>query len=71
LPGITVRFQDETRARSSIARIGPWEGTFAWQPVEGVIAVPTWAREAILQVGMMGATGRLDVDDVRITGVAR
>jgi hypothetical protein len=39
--------------------------------VEEVIAVPTWAREAILQVGMMGATGRLDVDDVRIAGVAR
>jgi protein-L-isoaspartate(D-aspartate) O-methyltransferase len=71
LPGITVRFQDETRARSSIARIGPWDGSFAWQPVTGVVAVPTWAREAILQVGMMGATGRLDVDDVRITGLAK
>ena len=71
LPGITVRFQDETRARSSSARIGPWEGTFAWQPVEGAVVVPTWAREAILQVGMMGGTGRLDVDDVRITGLGR
>lgn len=71
LPGIAVRFQDETRARSSSARIGPWEGTFAWQPVEGTVVVPTWAREAILQVGMMGGTGRLDVDDVRISGLEK
>jgi hypothetical protein len=35
------------------------------------VVVPTWAREAILQVGLMGATGRLDVDDVRISGQER
>ena len=27
--------------------------------------------EAILQVGLLGATGRLDVDDVRVTGTPR
>jgi protein-L-isoaspartate(D-aspartate) O-methyltransferase len=68
LPGIAVRFQDEGRARSTVARIGPWEGTFDWKPVQGVVAVPTWAREAIIQVGMAGATGRLDIDEVRIEG---
>jgi hypothetical protein len=39
--------------------------------VDGVVLVPPWAREAIIQVGMMGGTGRLDVDDVRITGLEK
>ena len=71
LPRIVVRFQDAERSRSSLARIGPWEGSFAWERAAGTVAVPTWAREAILHVGMMGATGRLDVDEVRISGVPR
>jgi protein-L-isoaspartate(D-aspartate) O-methyltransferase len=71
MPRIVVRFQDADRARSSLARIGPWEGTFPWERKAGTVVVPTWAREAILQVGLMGATGRLDVDDVRISGQER
>ena len=68
-PGFFIRFQDAARSRSKVVWIGPWKGSFAWQPVADVVAVPSWAREAIVQVGMMGATGRLDVDDVRITGL--
>ncbi len=71
VPRIVVRFQDAERSRSSLARVGPWEGTFAWRPFEGSVVVPGWAREAILQVGLFGATGRLDVDDVRISGMPR
>jgi protein-L-isoaspartate(D-aspartate) O-methyltransferase len=71
LPGIAVRFQDAGRARSTVARIGPWEGTFDWKPVHEVVAVPTWAREAILQVGLTGATGCLDVDEVQVKGEPR
>ena len=70
-PRIVVRFQDERRSHSTVARLGPWGGTFAWQRVEGVVIVPAWAREAILHVGLMGATGRLDVDDVLIAGEPR
>jgi protein-L-isoaspartate(D-aspartate) O-methyltransferase len=71
VPRIAVRFQDAERSRSSLARIGPWEGTFAWEQAAGTVGVPAWAREAILHVGMMGATGRLDVDAVRLRGVPR
>ncbi|MFO0423092.1 MAG: protein-L-isoaspartate(D-aspartate) O-methyltransferase, partial [Planctomycetia bacterium] len=65
-PLITVRFFDEKRSRSTESRIGPWVGTFAWKPVSGSLPVPTWAREGILQVGLRGATGRLEVDELAV-----
>jgi hypothetical protein len=39
--------------------------------VEGTVPVPIWAREAILQVGMLGGTGQIEVDAVSIGGIAR
>ena len=65
-PLIAVRFFDEKRSRSTESRIGPWVGTFDWKPVSDSLPVPTWAREAILQVGLRGATGRLEVDEMAV-----
>jgi protein-L-isoaspartate(D-aspartate) O-methyltransferase len=65
-PLIAVRFFDEKRSRSTETRIGPWGGTFEWKPVSGTLPVPTWAREAILQVGLRGATGRLEADELAV-----
>ena len=70
-PGLVVRFFNEERTRSMNGQVGPWKGNGPWRQVEGTVAVPVWAREAILQVGLLGATGRLDVDDVRVTGTPR
>lgn len=70
-PVIAVRFFDERRSRSAAAHLGPWQGTFPWKNVSGSLPVPTWAREAILQIGMLGATGRLEADSVRIEPVLR
>ena len=71
VPGVHVRFFDATRARSTQARFGDWLGTFEWRPGEGEVVVPLWATEAILQVGLIGSTGRLEVDDVVLSGIAR
>ena len=71
VPAIVVRFFDQQRSRSAQAHVGPWRGTFAWKRVDGVVSVPSWAREAILQIGMLGATGRFEVDDVRIDPIGR
>ncbi len=71
MPAIVVRFFDQQRSRSAQAHVGPWRGTFAWKRVDGVVSVPSWAREAILQIGMLGATGRFEVDDVRIDPIGR
>ena len=65
-PLIAVRFFDEKRSRSTETRIGPWGGTFDWKPVGGTLPVPTWAREAILQVGLRGGTGRLEADELAV-----
>ena len=70
-PALAVQFFDERRSRSGRALVGPWRGSFEWHEATGSVAVPGWAREAILQVGLLGATGLLDVDDVRIEPVRR
>ncbi|MCE9631831.1 MAG: protein-L-isoaspartate(D-aspartate) O-methyltransferase [Planctomycetia bacterium] len=66
-PFVVVKFLDEGRKRSSIVRMGPWSGTFSWKHVEDVAAVPAWAREASLMVGMGGATGAFDADQVAVS----
>jgi hypothetical protein len=47
------------------------KGTFPWKQVRGTLTVPVWAREGIVLVGMLGGTGRLEADAVRLEGVAR
>lgn len=70
-PGLLVRFFNEERSRSSNGRVGPWKGNGPWRRVEGTVTVPVWAREAIVQIGLFGATGRLDVDNVSVAGTPR
>lgn len=71
LPAVGVQFFDERRTRSARQLVPLGKGTFAWRRAEGTVPVPAWAREAILLVGMLGAPGRLEIDDVRIEGVPR
>jgi protein-L-isoaspartate(D-aspartate) O-methyltransferase len=66
IPAVVVRFFNDTRSRSTLVAFGDWSGSFEWRTQRTTMPVPHWAREAILQVGMMGATGRLDVDDVTV-----
>jgi len=70
-PAVVVQFFDERRARSSRATVPLGKGTFEWRREEGTVTVPPWAREAIVLVGMLGAVGRFEVDDVGIVGTAR
>jgi protein-L-isoaspartate(D-aspartate) O-methyltransferase len=70
-PAIAVRFFDERRSHSTQAHLGPWGGTFDWKPITGTLPVPNWAREAILKVGLGGATGRLEADCLEIQALPR
>jgi len=70
-PSVVVRFYNATRARSSRDSFGGWVGSYGWRRVHGEIAVPPWAREAIIQVGLLGATGSWEVDDVAIRSEPR
>ena len=64
---VTIAFYDEGRKTVGNSWIGPWRGTTRdWRDYEKVIRVPASAREAILRVGLFGATGRASFDNVRI-----
>lgn len=71
LPALGVQFFDERRTRSSRVLVPLGRGTFPWRSTADTVPVPVWAREAILLVGMLGAEGCLEVDDVRVRGEAR
>ena len=70
-PGVAIRFFDERRARST-RLVAPLRILNSeWTLVTGSLLVPTWSREAILQVGLMGATGQIEVDKIQIVAVER
>ena len=70
-PGVAIRFFDERRTRST-RLIAPLRILNSdWGLVTSSILVPAWSREAILQVGLMGATGKIEFDEIQIISVNR
>jgi protein-L-isoaspartate(D-aspartate) O-methyltransferase len=65
-PQLAILFLDENRATLGHVAIGPWRGTFAWQRKTGRVKVPVHAREGIVNIGLLGATGEVSYDDVQI-----
>jgi protein-L-isoaspartate(D-aspartate) O-methyltransferase len=71
-PGLDIRFFDKENRRVGEEYVGPWIGTSSWQKVVSKpIKVPRGTHMAMMQLGLRGATGRLSVDDVRLTSSAR
>jgi protein-L-isoaspartate(D-aspartate) O-methyltransferase len=69
LPAIIITFYDERRANLGEARLGPWRGTFDWQPESRQFNVPPKAREAILCFGLLGAVGEISFDAMEMKRV--
>jgi protein-L-isoaspartate(D-aspartate) O-methyltransferase len=69
LPSVVVTFYDDRRGAVGEESVGPFVGTFDWQERSGALRVPLRAREAILRVGLLGATGELALDDIRVEAV--
>jgi protein-L-isoaspartate(D-aspartate) O-methyltransferase len=69
LPTIVVTFYDDNRRDLGTygIGIGTFRGTFHWQKVSEKIRVPTTAREGIMRVGLFGAAGEAEFDDIRMT----
>ena len=65
-PAIIISFYDQRRAVIDSVELGPWSGSFAWRKVRDEVRVPLATREAIVRVGLNGATGQLDVDDLQL-----
>jgi protein-L-isoaspartate(D-aspartate) O-methyltransferase len=64
---VAVTFYDDQRAELAHETVGPFRGTFEWRREVKSLAVPVRAREAILRVGLFGATGELSLDDLALT----
>jgi protein-L-isoaspartate(D-aspartate) O-methyltransferase len=67
LPRIVVTFYDERRATVGEEATGQFDGTFVWREETGRIRVPLKAREAIIRIGLLGATGQLSLDGMRLS----
>ena len=66
LPSATVSFYDEEREYLSIHTVGPFKNTEARKTHFRRMRVPVAAREAIVRVGLFGATGKASFDNVKI-----
>ncbi len=53
------------------AGLGPWRGTFDWQPETKRINVPLKAREAVLRIGLLGAVGEISFDAIEVKAVKK
>ncbi len=63
---MAILFYDENRQVVGEAHLGPWQGSFPWQKEVATAPVPPKAREAIVQIGLLGATGEICFDRVTV-----
>ncbi|MFK7738295.1 MAG: protein-L-isoaspartate(D-aspartate) O-methyltransferase [Pirellulaceae bacterium] len=71
LPGLSIRFFDEQRSMLGTHFIGPFRGTRDWKQEARVFAVPKGSRFAIVAVGLLGATGKVSFDNVKVEPLVR
>jgi protein-L-isoaspartate(D-aspartate) O-methyltransferase len=68
-PGMVILFYGENREEVGTAFFGPFLGTFPWTQRSVILPVPMQAREAIIRIGLLGGTGTLAVDAIRLEPV--
>ena len=69
LPLLGVTFYDENRGSLTELGLGPWHGTSDWKTETKKIDVPLRAREAIVRIGLFGATGEVSFADLKMKGL--
>ena len=69
LPAIVITFYDKQRKELNWYSIGPFDGSRTWMTRSREIRVPIGAREAILRIGLFGATGSASFDKISIRSV--
>jgi protein-L-isoaspartate(D-aspartate) O-methyltransferase len=69
LPLASISFFDENRALMGRDWIGPWSGTFDWRRQSERFRIPPQCREAIVHIGLFGATGELDIDSLELQAI--
>lgn len=71
LPVAVVSFYDEQREELGNAYFGPFRGTMTWRNFKKEIMVPSETKEAIIRIGLFGATGTASFDRVVIRKVEK
>lgn len=66
LPGASIQFYDELRRDLGRLEIGPFRSDKDWQRYIKETRVPVKAREALIRIGLFGATGEASFDDIRL-----
>ena len=65
-PMVSISLYDETRSELAVFWLGPFCGTHDWKARKTVFEVPENSREAILRIGLFGATGTADFDAIEL-----
>jgi protein-L-isoaspartate(D-aspartate) O-methyltransferase len=65
-PAVWLVFYDDHRRTIDQRAVGRWRGTFGWQQVSSAIRVPPACREAIVRMGLLGATGEVSLDQLQV-----
>ncbi len=65
-PMIAMTFYDDQRKDLGFVLVGPFRNSSEWKLVGKRFRVPLRAREAILRIGLFGATGVISFDDVSV-----
>lgn len=66
-PVVALTFYDAERRELGTQVLGPYRGTMRWTGQAREIRVPVDTREAIVRIGLFGATGTADFDEVSLT----
>ena len=72
-PQLLIDFLGPELRTLSRGSLGPWTHSVGkrWTRVAKRIAVPPTARDAIISVGLLGATGLMEIDGMTIDGINR
>ena len=66
MPMIALSLYDGQRRDLGTFRLGPFRGSRPWRSSSRLIRIPPSAREAILRIGLFGATGTADFDEIEV-----
>jgi protein-L-isoaspartate(D-aspartate) O-methyltransferase len=66
LPVISIAFYDGERREVGVHWLGPFRNEESWRLDQKVLVVPPATREAIVRIGLFGATGQADFDEISL-----
>ncbi|HEV2973299.1 MAG TPA: protein-L-isoaspartate(D-aspartate) O-methyltransferase [Pirellulales bacterium] len=69
-PQVSVTYYDENRKILGRDFIGDFPANFGWQKKQARFKVPAAAREALIHIGLLGATGEVSYDDVQLHAIS-